>query len=331
MKERKMDKKEILSLAREVMYIESDAIRDVANSIDHSFCDACELILKNQGKLVTLGVGKSGHIARKISATFSSTGTSSFYINATDASHGDLGMISETDVILAISFSGETKEILDLLPSIKKMNIDIISITGNKNSNLAKASNIHIHINIDREACPLNLAPTASTTATLSIGDALAAALIESRNFSSEDFAISHPSGSLGKRLILTVGDIMHQKDRIPKIGPDQLLSDGVVVMSEKSLGVIVIVDKLDAVMGIYTDGDLRRTFDKKVDIHKTKMKEVMNKKFIHSDQNMLAIDAMRLLKKHKITQLIIIDKNDKLIGVLNIHDLLQAGIVRSV
>ena len=207
----------------------------------------------------------------------------------------------------------------------------IISITGNKNSTLAKASNIHIHINIDREACPLNLAPTASTTATLSIGDALAAALIESRNFSSEDFAISHPSGSLGKRLILTVGDIMHQKNRMPKIGPDQSLSDGVVVMSEKSLGVIVIVDELDAVMGIYTDGDLRRTFDKKVDIHKTKMKEVMNEKFIHSNQDMLAIDAMRLLKKHKITQLIIVDKNNKLIGVLNIHDLLQAGIVRSV
>ena len=326
-----MDKKKIINLAREVMYLESDAIRDVANSIDNTFCDACELILNNKGKLITLGVGKSGHIARKISATLSSTGTSSFYMNATDASHGDLGMISATDVILAISFSGETAEILNLLPSIKKMDNDIISITGNEVSTLAKASKIHIHLNIDREACPLNLAPTASTTATLAIGDALAATLIECRNFSTEDFAISHPSGSLGKRLILTIGDIMHQGDHMPKIEPNRLLSDGLVEMSKKSLGVIVIIDKTDSVLGIFTDGDLRRTLDNKTDVHKTKMEDVMNKKFIHAHKDMLAIDAMRLLKKHKITQLLIVDELQKLIGVINIHDLLQAGIMRSI
>tara|TARA_B100001063_G_scaffold208497_1_gene204977 strand:- start:7 stop:990 length:984 start_codon:yes stop_codon:yes gene_type:complete len=326
---KKMNNKEKIALAREVMLIESDAIRGVADSLDQSFCEACDMILSNKGKLITLGVGKSGHIARKISATLSSTGTSSFYINATDASHGDLGMISKSDIVLAISYSGETKELLNLLPSIKKMNVSIISITGNHKSSLALASAAHILVEIHKEACPLNLAPTASTTASLAIGDALAATLTECRNFSSKDFAISHPSGSLGKRLLLTVDEIMHVGNRMPRVEPKKMLSEGLVEMSKKSLGMIVIANSKNKVLGIFTDGDLRRALDRKVNVHETTMEDVMSKKFIHSPRGTLAIDAMKLLKKNKITHMIITDDNKILIGALNIHDLLEAGIMR--
>ncbi|MEC9415118.1 MAG: KpsF/GutQ family sugar-phosphate isomerase [Pseudomonadota bacterium] len=324
-----MTKKEMLTLAREIMFVESEAIRDVANSLDESFCLACELILANKGKLVTLGIGKSGHIARKIAATLSSTGTSSFHINAADASHGDLGMISENDIILVISYSGETQEILNLLPSIKKMKIQLLSITGNQKSSLAKASDIHILVEVPKEACPLNLAPTASTTASLAVGDALASTLIECRNFSSEDFAVSHPSGSIGKRLLMRIADIMHTDKKIPKIKPEGILSEGLIEMSSKGLGMIAVTDNEDKALGIFTDGDLRRSLDNKVDIHETSMKEVMSKEFKFASPEMLAVDAMKLLKQHKITHLLVTNKNHTLLGVLNIHDLLQAGIVR--
>ena len=326
----KMTKKEMLTLAREIMFVESEAIRDVANSLDESFCLACELILANKGKLITLGIGKSGHIARKIAATLSSTGTSSFHINAADASHGDLGMISENDIILVISYSGETQEILNLLPSITKMKIKLLSITGNQKSSLAKASDIHILVEVPKEACPLNLAPTASTTASLAVGDALASTLIECRNFSSEDFAVSHPSGSIGKRLLMRTADIMHTDEKIPKIKPDGILSEGLIEMSSKGLGMIAITDNADKALGIFTDGDLRRSLDNRVDIHETSMKDVMSIKFKFAAPEMLAMDAMKLLKQHKITHLLVTNKNHILLGVLNIHDLLQAGIVMS-
>ncbi|MDA9108815.1 KpsF/GutQ family sugar-phosphate isomerase [Woeseiaceae bacterium] len=327
----KMTSHEILSLAREVMYVESDAIKNVADSLNEAFCDACKLILGSNGKLVTIGIGKSGHIARKISATLSSTGTSSFFINAADASHGDLGMISPTDIILAMSYSGETEELISLLPSLKKMELKLISITGNSNSSIAKASDTHILVNIEKEACPLNLAPTASTTASLAVGDALAATLIECRNFSTEDFAKSHPNGSLGKRLLLKVADIMHTGEKIPTVKPEQMLSEGLIEISQKNLGMVAIIDENKEVLGIFTDGDLRRTLDSKIDIHKTHMSDVMSTKYKTVEKDMLAIASMKLLKHHKITHLLVTNENKILQGALNIHDLLQAGIVRSV
>ena len=322
----KMTSQEILSLAREVMYIESEAIKNVADLLDESFTKACDLILRSKGKLITIGIGKSGHIARKISATLSSTGTSSFFINAADASHGDLGMISPSDIILAMSYSGETQELISILPSLKKMNVKLISITGDSRSTLAKASDSHILVKIEKEACPLNLAPTASTTASLAVGDALAATLIEYRNFSSEDFAKSHPSGSLGKRLLLKVSDLMHTGDKIPT-----MLSEGLIEISQKNLGMVAIIDNNKSILGIFTDGDLRRSLDSKIDVHKTPMSDVMSKKYKTATKDMLAIDSMKLLKRHKITHLLIADENQILLGALNIHDLLQAGIVRSV
>jgi len=327
----KMTSQEILSLAREVMYIESEAIKNVADLLDESFTKACDLILRSKGKLITIGIGKSGHIARKISATLSSTGTSSFFINAADASHGDLGMISPSDIILAMSYSGETQELISILPSLKKMNVKLISITGDSRSTLAKASDSHILVKIEKEACPLNLAPTASTTASLAVGDALAATLIEYRNFSSEDFAKSHPSGSLGKRLLLKVSDLMHTGDKIPTIKPSQMLSEGLIEISQKNLGMVAIIDNNKSILGIFTDGDLRRSLDSKIDVHKTPMSDVMSKKYKTATKDMLAIDSMKLLKRHKITHLLIADENQILLGALNIHDLLQAGIVRSV
>ena len=326
-----MTSNEILSLAREVMYVESDAIKNVADTLNQSFSDACKLILESEGKLITIGIGKSGHIARKISATLSSTGTSSFFINAADASHGDLGMISASDTILALSHSGETQEILNILPAIKKMQVNIISITGDCNSSLAKASNVHILVQVKKEACPLNLAPTASTTASLALGDAIAATLSESRNFSTEDFAKSHPNGSLGKRLLLKVSDIMHTGDQVPKIKPDQMLSEGLIEISQKSLGMVAIINDKNQVIGIFTDGDLRRSLDAKIDIHKTSMKEVMSPNFKCASSEMLAMDSMKLLKEFKITHLLITNESNNLLGALNIHDLLQAGIVRSI
>ena len=327
----KMTSNEILCLAREVMYVESDAIKNVADSLNESFYDACKLILGSNGKLITIGIGKSGHIARKISATLSSTGTSSFFINAADASHGDLGMISPTDIILAMSYSGETQELISILPSLKKMKLKLISITGNSSSSLAKASDAHILVEIEKEACPLNLAPTASTTASLAVGDALAATLIECRNFSTEDFAKSHPSGSLGKQLLLKVSDIMHTDEKMPIVKSGQMLSEGLIEVSEKNLGMVAITDENNKVHGIFTDGDLRRSLDSKIDIHGTPMSEVMSRNYKTIEKDMLAIDSMKLMKQHKITHLLITDENKILLGAINIHDLLQAGIVRSV
>ena len=327
----KMTSNEILCLAREVMYVESDAIKNVADSLNESFYDACKLILGSNGKLITIGIGKSGHIARKISATLSSTGTSSFFINAADASHGDLGMISPTDIILAMSYSGETQELISILPSLKKMKLKLISITGNSSSSLAKASDAHILVEIEKEACPLNLAPTASTTASLAVGDALAATLIECRNFSTEDFAKSHPSGSLGKQLLLKVSDIMHTGEKMPIVKSGQMLSEGLIEVSEKNLGMVAITDENNKVHGIFTDGDLRRSLDSKIDIHGTPMSEVMSRNYKTIEKDMLAIDSMKLMKQHKITHLLITDENKILLGAINIHDLLQAGIVLSV
>ena len=259
---------ELLALASRVLDIESRAVEQLKSRLDGSFAAACDLCLTTEGRVVVTGMGKSGHIGRKISATLASTGTPSFFVHPAEASHGDLGMITPNDLLLAVSYSGETEEVVTILPLIKRMGAQLISITGKPASTLAKAADVHLNVHVDEEACPLNLAPTASTTATLAMGDALAVALLECRGFTAEDFALSHPSGSLGKRLILRVADVMHTDDQIPSVSGDVRLSEGLVEMTQKSRGMTAIVDDDNRLLGIFTDGDLRRTLDAAIDVH---------------------------------------------------------------
>jgi len=273
-------------------------------------------------------MGKSGHIGRKISATLASTGTPSFFVHPAEASHGDLGMITPTDLLLAVSYSGETEEVVTILPLIKRMGAQLISMTGTPGSTLAKAADAHLDIHVDEEACPLNLAPTASTTATLAMGDALAVALLESRGFTAEDFALSHPSGSLGKRLVLRVADIMHIGDQIPSVSGDVRLSEGLLEMTRKSLGMTAIVDDENRLLGIFTDGDLRRALDAAIDVHKTVMKSVMHSDCKVTGPDVLAAETVRIMEENKITGLLVTDDDNRLIGALNVHDLFRAGVM---
>ncbi len=269
---------ELLALASKVLDIESRAVRSLAERVDESFAAACELCLNVTGRVVVTGMGKSGHIGGKIAATLASTGTPAFFMHPAEASHGDLGMITAQDLLLAVSYSGETQEVVTILPLIKRMGARLISMTGKPSSTLARAADAHLDVSVDEEACPLNLAPTASTTATLAMGDALAVALLESRGFTAEDFALSHPSGSLGKRLVLRVSDVMHTGDEVPSVRENDLLRQGLVEISQKSLGMTAIVDSSRHILGIFTDGDLRRSLDTEIDVHKTLMKDVMQK-----------------------------------------------------
>lgn len=319
---------DLLALARQVLDIESRAVEQLKSRLDSSFTAACELCLQTRGRVVVTGMGKSGHIARKISATLASTGTPSFYVHPAEASHGDLGMITPNDLLLAVSYTGETEEVVTILPLIKRMGAQLISLTGKPDSTLAKAADVHIDVSVDEEACPLNLAPTASTTATLAMGDALAVALLKCRGFTAEDFALSHPGGSLGKRLILRVADVMHTDNEVPSVGGEVNLSAGLVEMTRKSLGMTAIVDDDNRLLGVFTDGDLRRALDAAIDVHETKMKSIMHRDCKVTKPDVLAAEAVRIMEENKITGLLVTDDEGRLVGALNIHDLFRAGVM---
>ena len=316
-----------ISVAKKVLEIESKALAKQIDHIDQAFVDACELCLECTGKLIVMGLGKSGHIADKIAATLSSTGTPSYFIHPSEAIHGDLGMIDEKDIVLIFSYSGETEEITSLLPYLRKKEIKIISFTGNDESKLSLESDIHINVPVEEEACPMNLAPTASTTAALAVGDAFAVALLERKGFTKEDFAKSHPGGSLGKQLLLSIGDIMHTGEEIPLVCSDDSLSTGLIEMSQKALGMTAVVDEDNQLAGIFTDGDLRRTLESSIDIKATKMSDVMTLNPFVISADTLAYNAVSLFQEKKITS-IIVTKENKVIGALNIHDLFRAGLM---
>ena len=324
----KLTAEELLTLAGRVLDIESQAVLQLKQRLDGSFTTACKLCLDTTGRIVVTGMGKSGHIAGKIAATLASTGTPAFFMHPADASHGDLGMITGQDLLLAVSYSGETQEVVTILPLVKRMGAKLISMTGKPGSTLAKAADAHLNVAVDEEACPLNLAPTASTTATLAMGDALAVALLESRGFTAEDFARSHPSGSLGKRLVLRVSDVMHTGGEIPAVRENVKLSEGLVEMSRKGLGMTAIVDEKNTILGIFTDGDLRRALDSGVDVHKTEMRTVMHRECKTVAPDVLAAEAVHLMEEYKITALLVAGQDRRLLGALNVHDLFRAGIM---
>lgn len=311
-----------------VVETELAAINALRDRIDESFVKACELMLNCEGRVVVTGMGKSGHIGNKIAATLASTGTPAFFVHPGEASHGDLGMITSKDVVLALSNSGETGEILTILPIIKRLQVPMISITGKPRSTLATEADINLDAAVEKEACPLGLAPTSSTTVALVLGDALAVALLDARGFTEEDFALSHPGGSLGRRLLLHVNDIMHTGDRIPQVPEHASLRDALLEITDKGLGMTAIVNQQQQVLGIYTDGDLRRTLDKNIDVHTAAVREVMtaNCKTIHA--NILAAEALTVMQQNKINAMLVVDQNNTLIGALNMHDLLRAGVV---
>ena len=320
--------KDLLALAARVLDIESRAVDQLKSRLDGSFTAACQLCLDTGGRVVVTGMGKSGHIGGKIAATLASTGTPSFFMHPAEASHGDLGMITEADTLLAVSYSGETEEVITILPLVKRMGAKLISMTGKPGSTLATAADVHLDVSVSKEACPLDLAPTASTTATLAMGDALAVALLESRGFTEEDFALSHPSGSLGKRLLLRVEDIMHTGDKVPTVGGDVSLSEGLVEMSQKKLGMTAIVDGDRRLLGIFTDGDLRRALDEVENVHEINMSDVMHGDCITVRPDTMAAEAVHILEENKITALLVEDEDGVLVGALNIHDLFRAGVM---
>lgn len=322
-----MKKTNHINSAKRTLDIESKALAKLAANLDQKFSNLCEVILKSKGKIITLGVGKSGHIAQKISATLSSTGSPSYFIHATEALHGDIGVISKNDSVLILSHSGESKEIIDLIPSLKNIGCKIFSFTGPTESTIAKSTDINISTEVDKEACPLDLAPTSSTTAALALGDALAIALLESRKFSPQDFAKSHPGGKLGKKLTLKVEDIMSKGKDFPFVSPNTLLSKALVEISNKGLGMVAVVDK-KKLKGVFTDGDLRRTIGSKKDIHKTKISLVMSKNVKTIQQSSLASKAIEIMEKNNIYVLIVLDSKKIPVGVLRMHDLMQSGLV---
>jgi len=320
-----MKKFNYINSAKKTFKIESDAINDLSKQIDKDFESLCDLIRFNNGKFIIMGVGKSGHIGQKISATLSSTGTGSIFIHPTEAAHGDMGLIEKKDIVFLISNSGETDEIINILPSLKRLANKITSLTSNRKSTIAKASDIAISIK-SKEACPLDLAPTSSTTSALAFGDALAIALLESKGFTKKDFASSHPAGKLGKKLITQVKHLMHIGKDIPQVNLNTLLSDALLEITKKSLG-ITLVKNHSKVVGIFTDGDLRRCLNQKIDINSTKIKDVMTKKFVVIEDEALAIDAAKVMESNKIFILVVMNKN-KNVGVLSMHDLIQARIL---
>ena len=316
-----------IDVANRVLDIESAAIKNLKGTLNKSFVEACEACENCKGKIIVMGLGKSGHIADKIAATFASTGTPAFFIHPSEAIHGDLGMIDKEDVVLILSNSGETEEIVSLIPMIKRMGITIIALTGNKKSKLSNEASVHVYVEVKEEACPMNLAPTASTTAALAMGDAIAVALLEKKGFTKEDFAKSHPGGSLGKKLLLSLGDIMHKDNEIPIVYETDKLASGLIEMSEKALGMTAVLNDNNELVGIFTDGDLRRTLENKVDIQSTYMKEVMSKDPYIMNEDTLAYNAVATIQEMKITSLLIV-KDKRVIGALNIHDLFRAGVM---
>ncbi len=319
---------DLLALAADVLDIEARAVAALKSRLDDDFLAACELCLATPGRVVVTGMGKSGHVSNKIAATLASTGTPAFFMHPAEASHGDLGMITSQDLLLAISYSGETAEVVTILPVVKRMGARLLSMTGNPRSTMARAADVHLDISVAEEACPLNLAPTASTTATLAMGDALAVALLKKRGFTAEDFARSHPSGALGKRLLLRVSDVMHTGDRVPAVQAGVALRDALLEMSDKGLGMTAIVDAQQKILGIFTDGDLRRALDAGADIRATPISDVMHTGCITADEDMLAAEALHLLEENKITGLLVTDARGRLVGALNIHDLFREGLM---
>lgn len=314
--------------ARRTIRLEGAAVNALEARINQDFSAACKLILAGTGRVIVTGMGKSGHIGKKIAATLASTGTPSFFVHPGEANHGDLGMITRDDIVLAISYSGSSNEILTLLPLLKRTGIKIISMTGNPHSILAEAAEVHLNISVETEACPLDLAPTSSTTATLVMGDALAIALLEARGFTAEDFAFSHPGGVLGRKLLLRLSDIMHTGDEIPRVNPDTPLLDALMVMSNKGFGMTTVMDPEGTLLGIYTDGDLRRSIDKGIDVRSALVGELMNPQPKVLRDSMLAAEALKLMEDSKINVLLVANEQNELIGVVKINDILRAGVI---
>jgi len=321
-------KQTYIHAATRTVDMELTAIAALKERIDTAFVHACDLILACKGRTIVTGMGKSGHIGNKIAATLASTGTPAFFVHPGEASHGDLGMITADDVIIAISNSGHSAEIITLLPLLKRMGVPLISMTGDAHSTLAQAADASLDISVEYEACPLDLAPTSSTTVTLVMGDALAVALLEARGFTAEDFAFSHPGGTLGRRLLLKVGDIMHSKDELPRVDQNLPLSQALVEMTNKGLGITTVIDADGALVGVFTDGDLRRTVDQKIDLSTATMQSVMNAHPLTIHSNMLAAEALGLMEAKAVTALVVSNKNQQPVGVIHMHDLLRAGIV---
>lgn len=307
--------------------MERDAVSSLLERIDSDFERACEIMLECRGRVVVTGMGKSGHIGNKIAATLASTGTPAMFVHPAEASHGDMGMITPQDVVIALSNSGNTSEVVTLLPLLKRMKTPLISMTGNADSTLAKAADVNLNAGVSVEACPLDLAPTSSTTVSLVLGDALAIALLEARGFSAEDFAFSHPGGALGRRLLLKVEDVMHAGSEVPKVSPDTLLSQALLEMTRKGLGMTLVVDSDDKLLGIYTDGDLRRTLDQSLDIHSTHIHDVMTADCKTVTLEMLAAEALGIMDSMKISVLAVVDEQHHPIGAVHLHDLLKAGV----
>jgi arabinose-5-phosphate isomerase len=318
----------MIDLGRAVIETEADAVQSLLGRLGDEFALACSYLLHCEGRIVVIGMGKSGHIGNKIAATLASTGSPAFFVHPGEASHGDLGMITPQDVVLALSNSGETGELLVILPLLKRLGAPLIAMTGKPESTLARESEVHIDVSVEKEACPLGLAPTSSTTAALVMGDAMAVALLQARGFTAEDFALSHPGGSLGRRLLLRVGDIMHADRSLPAVGLDATLHEALEVMSAKGLGMTAVIDPDGAVAGVYTDGDLRRTLNKPVDIHQIKVSDVMTRNCLTASPEMLAAEALQMMDEKKINGLLVIDEKERLIGAFNMHDLLRAGVM---
>lgn len=323
-----MDTQDYLRVARRTIAMEQEAVADLASRIDESFIRACEILVNCKGRVVVIGMGKSGHIANKIASTLASTGTPAFFVHPAEAGHGDFGMITAQDAVIAISNSGNSQEILTLLPLFKRLGVPLISLSGNAKSPLAEAADVYLDVSVASEACPLNLAPTSSTTVTLVMGDALAVALLESRGFTAEDFAFSHPSGALGRKLLLRVMDIMHADSEVPQVSAETSLTEALTEMTSKGFGMTTIINDKKQLQGIFTDGDLRRCVDSGIDIHTAKVATVMtaNPQTIHKEA--LAAEALNIMESNKITALVVEDNQQRPIGVLHMHDLLRAGLV---
>nr|WP_193987853.1 KpsF/GutQ family sugar-phosphate isomerase [Lelliottia steviae] len=323
-----MTQQSFIAQGKRVLEVEAQALREIEQYINADFEHACQLMFHCTGRIIVIGMGKSGHIGNKIAATLASTGTPAFFVHPGEASHGDLGMITREDVVMCISNSGETSEVLGIIPVIKRIGAKMISLTGNPNSTMGKLSNVHVCIKVSQEACPLGLAPTASTTATLVMGDAIAVALLEARGFTADDFALSHPGGSLGKRLLLSLEDVMHTGSATPIVTESQSVKDALIEMSAKGLGMTAIVDENKKLAGLFTDGDLRRILEQRVDIHNTSISQVMTRSCTTAHADMLAAEALNIMERKRINGLIIIDESNTPIGALNMQDLLKAGVL---
>ncbi len=318
----------LIAAGRRALAIETRGLHALESRVGAPFAAACRLCLACRGRVVVTGMGKSGHIGSKVAATLASTGTPAFFLHPAEASHGDMGMITREDVLLALSYSGEVPELVMLLPYVARLAVPIIALTGEPDSTLARAATVHLDVSVPEEACPLNLAPTASTTAALAMGDALAVALLEARGFTAEDFARSHPGGSLGRRLLLRVEDVMRRGNDVPRSAADTPLAQGLLEMSRKGLGMTVVTDAAGQALGVFTDGDLRRALDRRVDLHSAKMRSVMTQPGKRIGPEELAAEAVHLMEAHRITALPVVDAGGMLVGALNVHDLLRAGVV---